>query len=263
MSEVFNTQLISQYSALDERLVKIIIYLKHLNSAYKLLPGMKRVLNNYSLCLMVIAFFQRKKLLPNLQVFNLRLPEVSIQQIHDQNKQKQYKYPINTQFLHAADFLHGDWFTTKFPIQPELSVGQLFIDFLDFFADYNNPYKYKNGNGEAFGYQAQAIDISQMCYVHDKDFEQLDPFAGESFPRIFDVKERIEEDLSSLSLLSLISDQATSNNHKHIQAIRNKENQGELREFVRSNLLTNDFTYLIVDPFNRTYTPSKNVLISN
>jgi DNA polymerase sigma len=64
--EVYNSKLISTYAKLDLRFLKLSILLKLWNK--KSFPGSDRYkrLNSYSLTIMLIAFLQRKEILPNL-----------------------------------------------------------------------------------------------------------------------------------------------------------------------------------------------------
>lgn len=69
LSELHNSNLLRSYAKLDPRFLKIVHFLKHLNEDKKVNENLtkKNKLNNYSLCLMLIAFMQHEKLLPNLQ----------------------------------------------------------------------------------------------------------------------------------------------------------------------------------------------------
>lgn len=78
-SEVFNSQLILNYCLLDERLLPILHYLKAWNAKLRKRHHPKHILNNYSLYLMVIAFLQEEKILPNLQLLAKDYPRIILQ----------------------------------------------------------------------------------------------------------------------------------------------------------------------------------------
>ena len=62
--ELFNSMLLKTYSQLDPRFLPVAHYLKGFN---KRIPADKfHILNNYSMCLLLVAFLQHLKILPNL-----------------------------------------------------------------------------------------------------------------------------------------------------------------------------------------------------
>ena len=65
LCEVFSSRLIKAYVNLDERVQQLILIIKYWNK--NVLRNEPYRLNSYSLTLMVIAFMQHKKILPNLQ----------------------------------------------------------------------------------------------------------------------------------------------------------------------------------------------------
>lgn len=64
VSEIFNSKLIAKYCQIDEKFVKIVHYLKVWSKNSD--KDHFRRLNNFSLYLMLIAFMQKLKILPNL-----------------------------------------------------------------------------------------------------------------------------------------------------------------------------------------------------
>jgi DNA polymerase sigma len=78
-AEIENSLLIMEYVKLEPRLLKVIHFLKSKNKEF--CPDKQYRLNSFSLYLMVIAFFQRIGLLPNLQALNHVNPSFSAQQI--------------------------------------------------------------------------------------------------------------------------------------------------------------------------------------
>lgn len=78
--EVYNSALLLQYTKLDNRFGKVVLYLKRWSNKYF---DNKMRLNNYSLYLMLIAYMQMEGLLPNLQALagcNTVLQNVTHQQ---------------------------------------------------------------------------------------------------------------------------------------------------------------------------------------
>lgn len=64
ISEIQNSGLILQYKMIDERFTKLVYTLKKWNGS---IPNTNfDRLNNYSLCLMLIAYMQSERMLPNL-----------------------------------------------------------------------------------------------------------------------------------------------------------------------------------------------------
>ena len=64
ISEVYNSQLISQYALIDNRFHKLAHILKKWNN--KVSESVNDRLNNFSIYLMLIAYMQSEKMLPNL-----------------------------------------------------------------------------------------------------------------------------------------------------------------------------------------------------
>ena len=67
-SELYHSNMLLQYAMIDHNFLKIAHFLKAWNN--KIVKGKKsknKRLNNFSIYLMLIAFMQREKLLPNLQ----------------------------------------------------------------------------------------------------------------------------------------------------------------------------------------------------
>jgi DNA polymerase sigma len=65
ISEICNSSIILEYAKFDKRLEKIVHTLKAWNKSLNTNPQYR--LNNFSLYLMLIAFMQKEKILPNLQ----------------------------------------------------------------------------------------------------------------------------------------------------------------------------------------------------
>lgn len=63
--EIMNSKLIHAYSSFDERFLKLALYLKQWNKEN--FPNRQKRLNSFSVILMLIAFLQHRKVLPNLQ----------------------------------------------------------------------------------------------------------------------------------------------------------------------------------------------------
>jgi DNA polymerase sigma len=80
-SEISNSHLILQYAKLDSRLIKLVFFLKQANMKYSQPPLLFHRINNFSLSLMVIAFFQKEGLLPNLQAYSELYPSHEVHQI--------------------------------------------------------------------------------------------------------------------------------------------------------------------------------------
>ena len=65
--DVYNSKLLLTYAQLDERFHALALILKDWNK--KQFPDRKKRLNSYSLVLMLTAFLQSEKVLPNLHTF--------------------------------------------------------------------------------------------------------------------------------------------------------------------------------------------------
>ena len=95
--EVYNSALILQYAKLDSRFRQVALYLKQWSNKYF---AKKTRLNNYSLYLMLIAYMQKKGLLPNLQALagvNTRQQQVSHQQTQG-SEQPDIQFRANVHF---------------------------------------------------------------------------------------------------------------------------------------------------------------------
>ena len=63
--EVYNSYLLYTYTMIDKRFMEMIVLLKNWNK--NKFPDASQRLNSYSLVMMVLAFLQKEKILPNLQ----------------------------------------------------------------------------------------------------------------------------------------------------------------------------------------------------
>ena len=82
-AEVLHSNMILEYSRLDPRFKKLVQVLKKWNK--NISSNINNRLNNYSIYLMLIAYMQSKKLLPNLQALGKDRKSIVQHQIQTEN----------------------------------------------------------------------------------------------------------------------------------------------------------------------------------
>jgi|TARA_B110000285_G_C14918976_1_gene511629 DNA polymerase sigma len=82
-AEVLHSNMILEYSRLDPRFKKLVQVLKKWNK--NISSNINNRLNNYSIYLMLIAYMQSKKLLPNLQAMGKERKSIVQHQIQTEN----------------------------------------------------------------------------------------------------------------------------------------------------------------------------------
>ncbi len=93
---VFNTALISAYCNVDQRFQIMAVYLRSWAKQMEIIGAANKYLSSYALTLMIIAFLQKKNVLPNLQqkldkktdVRNIQSPHYTLKPIINYNKKK-------------------------------------------------------------------------------------------------------------------------------------------------------------------------------
>lgn len=97
--EIANSQLINAYSHFDERFRKLALVLKSWNKQH--FPDRKKRLNSFSIILLLIAFLQHRKILPNLQAL---ATERQLTRFQVQTKDCDYEGETDTSFVKPDQF---------------------------------------------------------------------------------------------------------------------------------------------------------------
>eukprot|EP00347_Sterkiella_histriomuscorum_P012616 403367885 len=228
--ELKNSQLIQAYSKLDKRFLKLAVLLKYWNRKH--FPDAKCRLNSYSIVLMLLAMFQDSNILPKLQQLNSEK---------------------NCEVISVSKYNPKSQFQAKNPN----SFGQ----------------SQNRGNLEFFtdiGFEKDQNIIEQFMIYKEKEVK-LSKLTNQQFSLIelllkFFEKYQINQQNPSTMFISVGCQNSTQTyltKNQYMQEILqqfiNEQDNQLLNNYLQTTLLRDldQYTYVIVDPFDKTYNPAK------
>ena len=138
-SELYHSNMLLQYAMVDPNFLKIAHFLKAWNNELAKGPNhWSKRLNNFTIYMMLIAFMQREKILPNLQALAKMNKHVIIQQLDTAPKECHYEFSFDAQNIHylRKEDLEDEGLYRDY----EMSSGEIVLKFFRFYALNFDPY---------------------------------------------------------------------------------------------------------------------------